>query len=418
MNTIGRTIKFSVWGESHGPSIGGLLDGYPAGIPIDGHELFLWMRRRWPKLPGITPRKEYDKVEFMSGLKNGITTGAPLAFRIVNKGQHPEDYKPLENAFRQGHSDLGLYYAFGEYADRAGGGYVSGRVTAAFMVAGYVSKQVLDRYGIIVSSRVSSIGDTKLNGPGRGSLGLDASAENSARKLLTDASLEKRALKSTVDITIYGLPPGLGSPLFASLDGDLAAAMFSVPGVKGVTFPDTGIISTDGYLTDSEGISGGFSVGDISFSVLFKAPASVSNTAIKMDGSPIRTNLRSDVCLGIRGRPVLESMTYFTLLDHIILSLRRRLTPAPGGLDDIRSKIDETDRKIMELISERTALGHDTLTKKNGNVIDTEVMKQRRELWRKAALELGISPETASVIINALMKESIERQTRTGEYIE
>ena len=414
MNTIGHILKLTVWGESHGPYIGGVIDGLPAGIYIDEVAIEKWMRRRWPDAPGITPRKEEDDVEFVSGVRKDRTTGAPLAFMIKNTDPQAKEYSWAQDGFRPGAADLGLYYAHGEYRDVRGGGYVSGRATAVIAAAGAIVMPILERYGVSITSRLSWLDGKQLETRGDNALGIDKTEEDIVFDMLRQAEKQKRGLESEVEVFVHGYPLGIGSPLFGALDSDLAHGVFSIPGVKGVLFPQGGDVVQDGdVIKDTTGIAGGFSVGDIAFRTMFKPPPSQGGVVIGFDGKKKNLSLRSDVCIAPRAMVVVESMAALTLLDHWMLRRTQEFLFGGGGIDELRSDIDEIDRRILDLVAERTGFAQDFAREKQKKKIDTKDdrrMSERRSFFRKYAVRLGLDEESAAVLVDSLMLASIKRQ--------
>jgi chorismate synthase len=414
MNTIGHILKLTVWGESHGPAMGGVLDGLPAGLYIDASAIKKWMARRWPDMPGITPRKEMDDVVFLSGVNGDRTTGAPLAFMIRNTDVRSKEYSWAQDGFRPGAADLGLYYAHGEHRDARGGGYVSGRATAAITAAGAIVMPLLQRYGVSITSRLSWLDGVPLETRGDTSLGIGKDEENAVFDLLRLAEKKKRGLESEVEVFVCGYPLGIGSPLFAALDSDLAHGVFAIPGVKGVLFPQGGaVVSQGGVIKDTTGISGGFSVGDIAFRALFKPPPSQGGVVIGFDGKKKNVSLRSDVCIAPRAMVVVESMVALTLLDHWMLRRTHEFLLGSGGMDDLRSDIDEIDRRILDLIAQRTGLAQDFAREKKKKGLGTKDehrMQERRDFFKRYAARLGMDEEAAAVLADSLMLASIKRQ--------
>lgn len=414
MNTIGHILKLTVWGESHGPAIGGVIEGLPAGIYIDKEAIQKWMRRRWPDAPGITPRKEEDDVEFVSGVKKDRTTGAPLAFIIKNTDRSSKDYSWAQDGFRPGHADLGLYYAHGEHRDVRGGGYVSGRITAVITAAGAIVMPILQRYGVSITSRLSWLDGIQLETRGDTMLGIEKSEEKAVFDLLKLAEKQKRGLESEVEVLVRGYPLGIGSPLFGALDSDLAHRVFSIPGVKGVLFPQEGAVVQDGgVIKDTSGIAGGFSVGDIAFRTMFKPPPSQGGVVLGFDGKKKNISLRSDVCIAPRAMVVIESMVALTLLDHWMLRRTQEFLFGGGGIDELRSDVDEIDRRILDLVAERTGLAQDFAREKKKKSLGTKDehrMSERRAFFKKYAGRLGLDEEAAAVLVDSLMLASIKRQ--------
>ncbi|MDR2296303.1 MAG: chorismate synthase, partial [Clostridiales Family XIII bacterium] len=246
MNTWGRRIRLSVFGESHGAAIGMIVDGLPAGEPIDAEELGREMARRAPGLdPFSTARRERDAVEILSGLKDGRTTGAPICGLIRNGDARPGDYDGL---LRPGHADWTALLKYGGHADMRGGGHFSGRLTAPLVFAGALARQALRRRGAAIYGRIVAIGDAADaaapcgEAEWRALAGLKLPAASDAATRMRAAVAAARAdgdsVGGVVGAAAYGVPGGIGDPFFASVESVVAALLFSVPAVKGVEFGD------------------------------------------------------------------------------------------------------------------------------------------------------------------------------------
>jgi chorismate synthase len=243
MNTWGIRLRLSIFGESHGPAVGVVVDGLPPGEAVDFAEIERQMARRAPGRDEFsTPRREADQVEILSGLKGGRTTGAPVCGVIANAGARSEDYG---SALRPGHADWTALLKYGGHADMRGGGHFSGRLTAPLVFAGSLARQILGRRGITVYGRIAAIGGVVDEAPpclpeqwrvlARKSFPAGQAAEEMQARIRA-ARDGGDSVGGLVEVVIFGLPGGLGEPFFGSVESVAAALLFSVPAVKGVEF--------------------------------------------------------------------------------------------------------------------------------------------------------------------------------------
>ena len=353
MNTFGEIFRLTTFGESHGPAIGGVIDGMPAGISIDlgvvQHELD---RRRPGQSALTTPRKESDRVEILSGLFEGKTTGTPIGFIIRNENQHSADYDNLRDVFRPSHADYTYYNKYG-IRDHRGGGRASARETAARCVAGAFAKIALQTQGIDVKAYTSQVGGIALPGTYK-DYDLNAIESNAVRcpdvataekmaDLIKSVKAEGDTIGGIITGVITGVPVGVGEPVFGKLHAALGAAMLSINAAKGFDYgsgfegmAQRGSEQNDLFVTDNEGhvhtltnnsggIQGGISNGeDIYFRVAFKPVATLlrEQPTIDKDGNAatIKARGRHDACVLPRAVPVVESMAAMTLLDYLLLA--------------------------------------------------------------------------------------------------
>lgn len=346
-NTIGKLFTFTSFGESHGKGIGGIIDGCPAGIFLDEEFVQKELDRRKPGQSSIaTPRKEDDKVEFLSGIFEGKTTGTPIAFVIWNQNQHSKDYDHLKEIYRPSHADFTYQQKYG-VRDHRGGGRSSARETAARVVAGAVAKLVLREKGIKISAFTSQVGHIAMQ-TGIDKVDLNLTESNivrcpeteTAEKMIAyiqELKKEGDSIGGIVSCVIKGVPVGLGEPIFDKLQSRLAAAMMSINashgfdygrGFDGVSL--RGSEMNDSFVKNGEhistrtnnsgGIQGGISNGqDIYFRVLFKPVATISikqNTLdINSNEVELQARGRHDPCVLPRAVPIVEAMAAITLLD-------------------------------------------------------------------------------------------------------
>ena len=353
MNTFGEIFRLTTFGESHGPAIGGVIDGMPAGISIDlgvvQHELD---RRRPGQSALTTPRKESDRVEILSGLFEGKTTGTPIGFIIRNENQHSADYDNLRDVFRPSHADYTYYNKYG-IRDHRGGGRASARETAARCVAGAFAKIALQTQGISVKAYTSQVGGIVLPGTYK-DYDLNAIESNAVRcpdaataekmaDLIKSVKAEGDTIGGIITGVITGVPVGVGEPVFGKLHAALGAAMLSINAAKGFDYgsgfagvAQRGSEQNDLFVADGEGqvhtltnnsggIQGGISNGeDIYFRVAFKPVATLlrEQPTVDKDGhaATIKARGRHDACVLPRAVPVVESMAAMTLLDYLLLA--------------------------------------------------------------------------------------------------
>ena len=248
-STYGNHLKLSVFGQSHGKAIGMTLDGIPAGLPVDLHALQCFLNRRAPGQHAYaTPRKEADQPDFLSGIIDGYTCGAPIAALIYNQNTRSGDYSNLKDCPRPGHADYAAQVKYGGYQDVAGGGHFSGRLTAPICIAGGLCKQWLALQGIEISARIFSIAgimDEPISWdplkPDFHKLCSDFPVLNSEagakmQAAIVEAKADGDSVGGVIECAVTGLPAGLGGPLFGGMEGKIAQVVYGIPAVKGVEF--------------------------------------------------------------------------------------------------------------------------------------------------------------------------------------
>ncbi|MBP6356117.1 MAG: chorismate synthase [Paludibacter sp.] len=346
-NTIGKLFTFTSFGESHGKGIGGIIDGCPAGIDMDETFIQNELNRRKPGQSSIaTPRKEDDKVEFLSGVFEGKTTGTPIAFVIWNQNQHSTDYDHLKEVYRPSHADFTYQQKYG-IRDHRGGGRSSARETAARVVAGAVAKLVLKTKGVEITAYTSQVGHIAMTQT-VDTVDLTLTESNIVRcpqqevaeqmiEYIKELKKSGDSIGGIISCIIKGLPVGLGEPIFDKLQARLAAAMLSINashgfdygrGFEGVSLRgsqmnDSFIKTGDKISTktnNSGGIQGGISNGqEVYFRVLFKPVATISKKQETLDIHTNEVELeakgRHDPCVLPRAVPIVEAMAAITLLD-------------------------------------------------------------------------------------------------------
>jgi len=345
VNSFGKRFSFTTFGESHGKAIGCVVDGVPAGILID--ETFLQSeldRRRPGKNEFATARSESDKVEILSGVFDGYSTGTPIALIIYNQDQKSRDYSSIKDLFRPSHADFTYYHKYG-IRDYRGGGRSSARETAARVAAGGVAKLMLKEMGIDIRSGIVSIGEIESKqidyeyAKSSPIYALDKSQDSPMQKVILDAKNDHDSVGGVVQVSICNLPIGLGEPIYYKLDALLADAMMSINASKAVEIGD-GMLSAkkrgsqnndqmnkDGFLSNhSGGILGGISSGDeVLIRVHFKPTPSIfkDQHSITTDGKDIEFSLkgRHDPCVAIRGSIVCEAMAALVVADLLLLNM-------------------------------------------------------------------------------------------------
>ena len=351
-NTFGQIFKVTTFGESHGPAIGVVIDGCPAGLKIDEKYITDELARRKPGQSRITTqRKEEDTPEILSGIFEGQSTGAPIAIIIKNTDQRSRDYSHIADKFRPSHADFTYHEKYG-IRDYRGGGRSSARETAARVAAGAIAKQFLKEKGITIRAYVSQVGPIELNTPYH-KLTLNRAEENIVRcpdPVIANKMIEfidqTRKNQDTVGGVItgvaLGVPAGLGEPVFDKLHAEMGKAMLSINAVKGFDIGSgfagvqmLGSTHNDIFYKEgkeiktktnfSGGIQGGISNGqDIYFRVAFKPGATImkDQDSIDIHGDPIKIKGkgRHDPCVVPRAVPIVEAMAAIVLADHFLLN--------------------------------------------------------------------------------------------------
>lgn len=356
-NTFGNIFRLTSFGESHGKGIGGVIDGFPAGIKIDFDYIQAELNRRKPGQSSLTTaRQEDDKVEFLSGIFEGVSTGTPIGFIVWNEDQRSDDYDSMKDIFRPSHADFTYQQKYG-IRDYRGGGRTSARETISRVVAGALAKLALDQIGIKVYAYTSQVGHIKLE-KDYTSYNMNDIEKNAVRcpdlskakemeALILKIKEEGDTIGGTITGVIKGCPVGLGEPVFEKLHAALANAMLSINAAKGFEYGSgfNGVeqrgseqndvfITEHGYITTqtnhSGGIQGGISNGqDIYFRVAFKPIATLLREQQTVDLEGKETVLaakgRHDPCVLPRAVPIVEAMAAITILDYYLLAKTNRL---------------------------------------------------------------------------------------------
>jgi len=350
-NTFGKAFSITTWGESHGPAIGVVIDGCPPGLELTNVDIQLELDRRRPGQSEIsTPRQEEDRVEILSGVFEGKTTGTPIAMQVRNKDADSSKYDIIRNMPRPGHADYTYQMKYG-IRDHRGGGRSSARETIGRVAGGAVAKNILERHGIEILAHVVELGgikasavqvdDIKANVESNPVRCADPKAAKAMLERVKQAREDKDSIGGIVEILALGVPPGLGEPVFDKLDSDLAGALMGIGAVKGVEIGSgfasanmTGSQMNDPFemengkvvcLTNNAGgILGGISSGEtIVCRIAVKPTPSITRSQRTVDMSDLsETNItiegRHDPTIPPRIVPVAEAMTALVLADHLI----------------------------------------------------------------------------------------------------
>ena len=348
-NTFGNIFTLTTFGESHGPAVGGVVDGMPAGIAVDMDFIQQELNRRRPGQSALTTsRNESDRVELLSGVFEGRTTGAPIGFIVRNENQHSQDYEQLRCLFRPSHADYTYTEKYG-VRDHRGGGRTSARITISRCVAGALAKLALQQSGISITAYTEQVGPIALEHDYT-HYDLSQTETNAVRcpdiekaremeQLIMDVKAEGDTIGGVISCVVKGCPTGLGEPEFGKLHAELGAAMLSINAVKGFEYgagfagvtqhgSEQNDIWQKGFTTltnHSGGIQGGISNGqDIYFRVAFKPVATLLREQQTIDTEGNKTTFtargRHDPCVLPRAVPVVEAMAAMVILDHLLLN--------------------------------------------------------------------------------------------------
>ena len=351
INSFGHLFRVATWGESHGDAIGATVDGCPPGIKLSEADIQPWLDRRRPgKSKYTTQRKELDEVQILSGTFEGITTGTPIQLLIKNQDHRSKDYSEISNTFRPGHADLTYHLKYG-LRDYRGGGRSSARETASRVAAGGVARKILASLvpELEITGYLVRIGKMEID---RKNFSAKAIEENDFwcpdsaivphwEKYIKNLRKSGNSVGAMIEIVVKGVPAGLGAPLYAKMDADLASGLMSINAVKGVEIgigmraaeiegienADEIFLEEDKILFTSNnagGVLGGITSGqDIITRFAVKPTSSIlsEKKSISKEGSPttVSTKGRHDPCVGIRAVPVGEAMVACIILDHFLL---------------------------------------------------------------------------------------------------
>lgn len=319
---FGENIKISIFGQSHSEGMGIVIDGIPAGKKIDIEKLNEFMKRRAPgQGPHTTSRVEKDQIEFLSGLIDGFTCGAPISGIIRNENKREKDYDKIKDSPRPGHADFVAHIKYNGYEDYRGGGHFSGRLTAPLCIGGGICIGLLEEKNILISTEILEIG-----GKTTGFL-----------KTIEEAKANGDSVGGIVRCTVKGMPVGIGEPMFNGLEGQISKAIFAIPGIKGIEFGSgfegsrmVGSDNNDEFIVDNDiiktktnnhgGILGGISSGmDIVFNVAIKPTPSIGKPqdTVNYNKNEIKLEIegRHDPSIVYRALPCIEGATAIALYD-------------------------------------------------------------------------------------------------------
>ncbi len=324
MNTFGNLFSLSIFGESHGNSVGMVIDGSPAGVPLTEADLLPDLSRRQSGKTGTTPRKEADLPEIISGTYNGKTTGAPITILFKNTDTRSRDYSRFTDVPRPGHADFTAFKKYGGFNDFRGGGHFSGRLTLGLVAAGVLAKKLIAP--MVVSAVLIEAG---------GDADIDAAVQRAVE--------QKDSIGGIIECTITHVPAGLGEPFFGSVESQIAHMAFSIPAIKGIEFGAgfkaakmTGSEHNDSFISvegrtgtnHAGGINGGITNGnDILFRVVVKPTSSTSQPQRTMNFKTGKMTIlevegRHDTCIALRVPAVLEAATAVVLADLCMMAQR------------------------------------------------------------------------------------------------
>jgi len=362
-STFGRLFSVTNFGESHGPAIGCVVDGCPPGLPLAPEDIQPDLDRRKPGTSRhVTQRRESDGVEILSGVYQGVTTGTPIALLIRNEDQRSKDYDDLADSFRPGHADYTYWRKYG-LRDPRGGGRSSARLTAPMVAAGAVARKWLhQQYGTVVRGHLQQLGDVVVpfdswEETGRNPFfAASATVVGQLEAYMDELRKAGDSCGARLRVCAGPVPAGLGAPLAAKLDADIAGAMMAINAVKGVEIGDGfGVVNQRGSVHGDEmapqgflsnhagGVLGGISTGqDIEVSLALKPTSSIRlpRRSVNRAGEAVSvaTLGRHDPCVGIRATPIAEAMLALVLMDHALLhraqnaDVRLDVPPVPGKI--------------------------------------------------------------------------------------
>ena len=355
-STFGEYLKLSIFGQSHGSAIGMTLDGIPAGLPVDTEKLQQFLDRRAPgQHDWSTPRKEADAPEFLSGIVDGYTCGAPITAIIRNTNMHSGDYDHLKDIPRPGHADYTAHIKYGGYQDASGGGHFSGRLTAPLCIAGGLCKQWLEEMGIRIGAHIDFLGgitdsafdplDPELRFVNSRFPVLCPQAGQAMRERIAEVQSQGDSIGGEIECAVSGAPAGIGEPMFGGVENRIAQVVYGIPGVKSLEFGagkqvayNTGSKMNDAFVLENGrvvtatnhcgGILGGITNGmPIIFRVAVKPTPSIgklqrSVNLQTMEEVDLEIKGRHDPCIVPRAVPVVEAAAAIAIYDLILGNTR------------------------------------------------------------------------------------------------
>lgn len=358
-NTFGHLFRITTFGESHGEALGVIVDGCPAGLPLDLPAVQAELDRRRPgQSTLVSPRRETDEVKVLSGLFEGKTTGMPIAAVVFNHDVKSKDYSAIKDLFRPGHADFSYFAKYG-HRDYRGGGRSSARETIGRVIGGAIAKQILARIGLTFRGGVIQVGNVRARRYDWAQVesnelrSVDPDVVEDMRREIETARKDRDSVGGIIEIQADGVPTGLGEPVFAKLDAAIAYAIMSIPAVKGVEigagFRAAALrgsqmndeLFVDGFRkNDHGGILGGISSGaPIVVRAVVKPTSSIPREQQTIDTSfrpqPISTKGRHDPCVALRAVPIAEAMLALVLVDHWLQDLAGRSAREPNSIERI-----------------------------------------------------------------------------------
>lgn len=352
-SSFGQQFRITTWGESHGPALGVVIDGVPAGVPIIEEDIQRFLNRRKPgQSKYTTARAEGDQVEILSGVFEGKTTGTPISLMVRNKDQHSKDYSNIAEVYRPGHADFTFQEKYG-IRDYRGGGRSSGRETIGRVAAGAIAVKILEQLGISIVTYSKKFGPVEAQTIDYGEIFQnplympDAQAAEEAGKYLEECISEKNSAGGVIECVVSGMPVGIGETVFEKLDANLAKAILSIGAVKGFEIGDgfqvaasTGAENNDSFCMSGEkpvkltnhsgGVLGGMSDGsDIVFRAAVKPTPSIARSQKTVDifgeEKEIEITGRHDPVIVPRAVVVVESMAALTIVDALFSNLSSKM---------------------------------------------------------------------------------------------
>ena len=354
-SSIGNSIKLTLFGESHGQGVGCVIDGLPPNYKLNKSLIGKRLNQRKPGQALTTPRVESDEYEILSGYFNDKTTGAPLTVWFVSNNTHSKDYEALKHVFRPGHADYVGHVKSDGANDYRGGGHFSARLTAPLVFAGAIAEDLLNQKGIQVVSHIHQIGSEKSISISRFGIfnedlerlndapyGIYQDAKMRLLDVVESARSQGDSVGAIIETSVFELPIGLGAPFFDSAESQLSHALFSIPGIKGVSFGDgfdfaskLGSEVIDAFVLDhlgrvqtnanhNGGINGGLTNGmPLTFKCVLKPTASISKAQNTLDFqtkemTELKIEGRHDPCIALRAVPIVKAMTALTLVDMMM----------------------------------------------------------------------------------------------------
>ena len=330
-STFGTLFQVTTFGESHGPAIGAIVQGCPPGLSLEEADIQHELDRRKPGQSSLTTlRKEPDKIEILSGIYEGKTTGTPIGLLIRNEDQRSKDYSALEKMFRPGHASFTYHHKYQGHVDPRGGGRASARETAMRVAAGAIAKKFLQQKGVEITGWVSQVGSL-----------IHPFSPESLTQLIEALRAEGNSIGAKITCVARKVPMGLGEPVFQKLEAEIAKAMMSIPAARGVEIGDGFKVVTQkgsehrdemdstGFLSNhAGGILGGISSGqEIQVHIAFKPTSSIQipGKTLSIDGqeTEISTQGRHDPCVGLRALPICEAMLALVLMDAYLIQKSR-----------------------------------------------------------------------------------------------